>query len=129
MKLQRIRLVVALLALAPACTSKPSTPATPATTTAAQPEPAKPGADPQADMMAVGLDALYKRGDNQAAIAQFRRLLDVNPNHYGAHYQLAVALERSGDPAAKDEWKKVLAAATSINDAPTIKDAKAHLGI
>ena len=40
--------------------------------------------------MGRGLDALYKRHDPASAAAEFRRVLESNPDHYGAKFQLAV---------------------------------------
>ena len=60
-------------------------------------------ASPEA-LMKAGLDALYTRNDPNAAAAQFRRLLAVNPTHYGATYQLATALDRAGRPAEARPW-------------------------
>lgn len=127
-----VRTIVSVSLMA-ACTNKapPSVPAaSPASAVAAPaPEATAVAADPQAELMGIGLNALYQKGDAKAAIEPFRRVLSLNPTHYGAHYQLAVALERSGDVGAKDEWAKVLAAATEINDVATVKDAKTHLGL
>src|SRR5438132_13950693 len=56
-------------------------------------------------MMQVGLDLLYTNNDPPAAAAQFRKVLEHNPRHYGATYQLAVALDRSGQPdEAQPVW-------------------------
>jgi Flp pilus assembly protein TadD len=50
-------------------------------------------------LMKAGLDALYTRSDPAAAAAEFRKVLTLNPDHYGATYQLATALDRVGKPA------------------------------
>src|SRR5207245_11282985 len=52
----------------------------------------------QEAMMRVGLDLLYAKGDPAAAAAQFRKVLERNPTHYGATLQLATALDRAGNP-------------------------------
>ena len=79
-------------------------------------------------MMSAGLDALYKRGDPTAAVAQFRKLLERNPTHYGATFQLAMALDRAGRAAeARPLWEKVLNMAEGYNDAQTAATARARL--
>lgn len=63
----------------------------------------------QAAIMKAGLDALYGNGNPNAAAAEFRKLLERNPTHYGATYQLATALDRAGKPAeALPLWEKVV---------------------
>src|SRR5262249_26870728 len=49
-------------------------------------------------VMKSGLDLLYMRNNPAGAVPLFRRVLVLNPTHYGATYQLAVALDRSGQP-------------------------------
>jgi hypothetical protein len=127
---------VALAALtATACTNKNKPATQPAAAEAGAPKAVEsPSAspatavDPQAELMKAGLESLYQKADYQAAAAQFRNVLTLNPTHYGARYQLAMALERAGDPTAKAEWQKVLDAATAISDQQTAADARAHLG-
>src|SRR5207249_1472287 len=79
-------------------------------------------------LMRVGLDALYTRHNAAAAAAQFRKVLDRNPRHYGATFQLAVALDHSGQPAeARPMWEKVLEMAEGARDKPTADRARARL--
>lgn len=79
-------------------------------------------------MMKAGLDALYARNDPTEAAVQFRKVLAQNPNHYGATFQLAMALERSNNsPEAQSEWKKMLTMAESINDKQTADIVRTHL--
>jgi Flp pilus assembly protein TadD len=79
-------------------------------------------------LMARGLDLLYRRNDPVAAVAQFRRVLDLNPMHYGATYQLATALDRSGKRTeARAIWEKVLGMAVSYKDERTAATARARL--
>ena len=79
-------------------------------------------------LMKAGLDALYTRGDPNAAAAQFRKVLERNPNHYGANFQLAMALDRAGKPAeARPLWKQVLKMAESSNDKLRADTARARL--
>jgi Tfp pilus assembly protein PilF len=79
--------------------------------------------------MKAGMDALYARKDPIAAATQFRKVLERNPSHYGAAFQLATALDRAGKPAeARPLWEKVLKMAEGYNDAPTVATARTRLG-
>jgi cytochrome c-type biogenesis protein CcmH/NrfG len=78
--------------------------------------------------MTLGLEALYKRHDPALATARFREVLAKNPEHYGATFQLATALEQAGKPAeAKPVWEKMLGMAEATRDAATIEQARARL--
>jgi tetratricopeptide (TPR) repeat protein len=69
-------------------------------------------------LMKAGLDALYAQNDPEAAAAQFRQLLARNPTHYGATFQLAMALDRGGKrDEARPLWEKVLKMAEGYQDA------------
>lgn len=82
----------------------------------------------QAAMMAVGLDTLYRRRDPVTAAAEFRRVLERNPIHYGATFQLATALDRAGKAAeARPLWERVLGMAERLKDQPTAAAARARL--
>jgi Tfp pilus assembly protein PilF len=79
-------------------------------------------------MMALGLDLLYKRNNPAAAAEQFRKVVDRNPTHYGATYQLATALDKSGQTAqARRLWEKVLGMAVMYKDARTEETARTRL--
>ena len=79
-------------------------------------------------MMQAGLDALYRQHDAQAAAAQFRQVLERNPNHYGATYQLASALDQAGKrDEARPVWEKVLQMAEGYNDTPTADTVRVRL--
>jgi Tfp pilus assembly protein PilF len=79
-------------------------------------------------MMAVGLELLRKKNNPAAAADQFRELLRKNPTHYGAHLQLAKALDLAGKPAeARPYWEKLLSMAQAINDTATIITARTRL--
>jgi Flp pilus assembly protein TadD len=79
-------------------------------------------------LMNAGLDALYRTKDPSAAAVQFRKVLELNPNHYGATYQLATALDRVGKPAeARVLWEKVLKMAEGYKDQDTLATTKARL--
>ena len=81
----------------------------------------------EAQMMDSGL-ARLRAGDNAAAEQQFRSLLERNPTHYGAHYQLAVALDRGGKPTdARLVWDQVRVAAEAAKDSATLATVRARL--
>ena len=79
-------------------------------------------------MMKEGMDALYARHDPAAAATLFRQVLERNPTHYGATYQLAAALDKAGRPAeARPLWEKVLVMAEGHKDQGTVDTARARL--
>lgn len=79
-------------------------------------------------MMQVGLDLLYAKNDPQAAAGEFQQVLGQNPKHYGATYQLAVALDRAGRPdEALPVWERMLKMADEISDAPVADLVRARL--
>lgn len=79
-------------------------------------------------LMARGLDLLYSRQDAANAAGHFKLVLQRNALHYGANFQLAMALDRAGQPAeARAYWVKVLDMATSYKDAGTVEAARARL--
>ena len=79
-------------------------------------------------MMKSGLDLLYTKHDPNAAAAHFRKLLERNPNHYGATFQLAAALDQAGKKAeARPIWEKMLKLAEAANDKETLKSARDRL--
>jgi len=83
---------------------------------------------PEDTAMKAGLDALYGKKDAAAAVVEFRKVLEVNPNHYGATFQLARALDESGKPAeARALWEKALRMADGFKDAETAKMARERL--
>jgi len=85
-------------------------------------------ADPDADAMKAGMDALYAKKDVDAAIAQFRAVLKKNPTHYGALYQLATALDQAKKPSdARPLWEKVLKMAEALPDEKTAAVARERL--
>jgi tetratricopeptide (TPR) repeat protein len=94
--------------------------------------PAPPAGTPAGGseaFMQAGLDALYKRNDPTAAAAEFRKVLALNPTHYGATYQLATALDRAGKPdEARPLWEKMLPMAEAAHDDATLAAARARLG-
>jgi tetratricopeptide (TPR) repeat protein len=56
-------------------------------------------------------------------------VLAANPNHYGATYQLAAALDAAGHPnEARPLWQNMLALAESAGDKQTAATAREKLG-
>jgi len=77
-------------------------------------------------LMRAGLAALYTQRNPNAAAVQFRKLLEHNPTHYGATFQLAMALDRAGRPAeARPLWEKALKVAEENSDKATADTARA----
>lgn len=104
----------AALLLAASCNGKDAAPAA--------------AADPDAQAMQRGLGLLHERKDPVGAEAVFREVLQRTPTHYGARYQLAVALDRGGRPGeARAVWQQVLGAAQNVADSATIRTAQARL--
>ena len=90
--------------------------------------PATVKADPDAELMARGVNLLYQSKDPIGAEPVFREVLQHNPAHYGANYQLAVALDRGGKPEqARPFWETVLKNAQAINDSNSVRAARARL--
>lgn len=83
----------------------------------------------ESTLMNAGLDALYSRRDYGAAISAFRDVLSRSPTHYGANFQMAVALDAAGrHPEAVPYWKTVLRIARSVGDKATGDTAAQRLG-
>jgi len=84
--------------------------------------------DEDGALMKAGLEALHARHDPETAVVQFRKVLEHNPNHYGATFQLAAALEAAGRPdEARPLWEKMVVMAESYQDTETAAMARAHL--
>ena len=80
--------------------------------------------------MKAGLSAMYERKAFRAAVPLFREVLANRPDHYGATFQLAKALDQSGDSAsALPVWKHMLDLARSAGDSATLQSVKSRLGI
>jgi Flp pilus assembly protein TadD len=85
-----------------------------------------PGSDEA--LMAQGLDKLYKTNDPVGAQDLFRQILKHTPTHYGAHYQLAVSLDRGGSPVeARPVWDEMRKLAEAINDTTTLRTVRTRL--
>ena len=86
------------------------------------------GASSAEALMQSGLDALYAQRKPEEAAAYFRKVLDRNPTHYGATYQLAKALDASGHgDEAQRLWATVLQMAEGYGDQTTAATARARL--
>jgi hypothetical protein len=80
--------------------------------------------------MRAGLAALYDRHDPHAAAGLFRETLRLRPDHYGATFQLAKALDQGGDSVtATVVWKRMLELATAQHDEATVKTVRSRLGL
>lgn len=89
---------------------------------------AAPDTASQGGLMVRGLDLLHKRNDPASAAEQFRAILQRNPSHYGANYQLATALDRLNRRAeARPIWQRVLGMATGYKDSTTMRIARERL--
>lgn len=89
---------------------------------------AQPDTLSQAAMMNQGLDLLYRKGDPAEAGDKFRQVLQRNPTHYGATFQLAKALDQAGKSnEARPYWQKMVTMAYGIKDKSTADTARARL--
>jgi len=70
----------------------------------------------------------YRLGDLATAVDRYRTVLAIDPHHYGAHYQVAVALLGSG---RKDEalaaWRRFVPLADALGDRTSIDGAPPEL--
>ena len=89
---------------------------------------AQPDTVSQEAMMMTGLTLMYVKSEPAAAADQFRRVLERNPVHYGAHFQLARALALAGDYAgAKAEYRELLNVWKQADpDVPAVRQAKSE---
>jgi tetratricopeptide (TPR) repeat protein len=79
-------------------------------------------------LMAAALAKLYQDRDAVGAIPLLEDVIQRSPTHYGAHYQLAVALDLAKRPAeARAAWERVLTMAQANRDGPTEAKARARL--
>ncbi len=91
-------------------------------------EPLAASTDAQAALVQQGMSLLHERKDPVAAEAAFRKVLELNPAHYGATYQLAVALDRAGRTAeARRQWETVLKNAEAAQDTASARVARSRL--
>jgi len=81
-------------------------------------------------LMQAALAAFYERNDAHTAVEKFREVLQHQPFHYGATYQLAKALDQDGRPVeAAVWWTKVLEAAQLVGDTTTARQARERLAV
>ena len=78
--------------------------------------------------MRAGLLYHYRLGDRATAVERYRTALALDPQHYGAHYQLPVALLGAG---RRDEalaaWRRFVPLAEAIGDKASIDGAPPDL--
>jgi len=80
--------------------------------------------------MKAGLAAMYERRNPREAVPLFRQTLANRPDHYGALFPLAKALDQTGDSvSALPLWKQMLDAARAQGDSATLRIVKARLGV
>jgi tetratricopeptide (TPR) repeat protein len=78
--------------------------------------------------MNAGVELLHSQKQPSKAVAYFQEVLATWKTHYGAKYQLAVALEQSNQrDASKTAWTRVQQAATEIGEAADIDAATSAL--
>lgn len=83
---------------------------------------------PEESLMADGLYALRTLNDPAHAAESFRRVLELNPTHYGATFQLARALDASGRPGeARRYWEQAEVMAEKYADRATLEAARTRL--
>jgi hypothetical protein len=76
-----------------------------------------------------GINKLYSRRDPRAAEADFRKVLAVEPDHYGALQALALALDETGQSnESRPIWNRVLTMARQFNDPRTAELAAQRIG-
>jgi tetratricopeptide (TPR) repeat protein len=82
----------------------------------------------EAVLMDSGTTILYTNKDPNRAAGYFARVHQANPKHYGAHYQMAVALDSSGRVnEAKEAWQLFLPMAQAANDTASAGKAQRRI--
>ena len=80
-------------------------------------------ADADAAMLA-GLVYHHHLGQSARAVERYQTVLQLEPHHYGAHYQIALALLASGRTAdARAAWREFVGLAAAIGDRESIDGA------
>ncbi|MCW5890940.1 MAG: tetratricopeptide repeat protein [bacterium] len=78
--------------------------------------------------MRAGLLYAWRLRNPSRAVPRFRSVLALMPTHYGAHYQLAVALLADGQvEAARTAWNRFVPMAQAIGDTASLASAPAAL--
>jgi len=82
----------------------------------------------QVNLMQEGMAALYDAKEPGRAACLFKQVLDWEPEHFGATYQFAVALERAGKRGESLMfWARVALPAEDIGDEKTLAKAMTRL--
>jgi tetratricopeptide (TPR) repeat protein len=82
----------------------------------------------ESSLMTAGLNALYQERNGAKAATYFRQVLAQNPDHYGANFQIAAALDLQGErEEANTYWKKTLALANQYRDTAIARAAERRL--
>ena len=82
----------------------------------------------EVSLMTAGLNALYQERDGAKAAEYFRKILAQNPDHYGANFQIAAALDLQGArEQANPYWEKTLSLAKKYADTATAGVAATRL--
>ncbi len=80
-------------------------------------------------LMARGVNLLYVKNEADSAVMMFREILANAPEHYGAMFQLARALDRAGRTAeARAAWERFLPVAEAQGDTQNAALARTQLG-
>jgi hypothetical protein len=75
-----------------------------------------------------GINRMYSRRDPRAAQEAFRKVLSLEPDHYGALQALALALDETGQSnESRPIWERVLAMAKQFNDSRTAELAEERI--
>lgn len=78
--------------------------------------------------MLAGLVYHHQLGEPARAVEHYRTVLTLDPNHYGAHYQVAMALLASGRmDDARAAWRAFVPLAERIGDRASLARAPAEL--
>jgi tetratricopeptide (TPR) repeat protein len=81
---------------------------------------------PDVSEMNAGL--ALEASDPAGAAMHFRKVLLLNPDHYGANFQLARSLDLAGNAGeARPVWEHVVQLAQAIDDRPILDVARAQL--
>lgn len=82
----------------------------------------------QAALMTLAMDLRGAKKQPGLAVVQYRLVLQRNPSHYGAQYQIAAALDEAGrQTEAREYWVKMLPVAEAQKDQATVAKVKARL--
>jgi tetratricopeptide (TPR) repeat protein len=87
--------------------------------------------DPTHSMAAMNIGLLhhYRLGLPADAVPYYAAVLDIVPDHYGAHFQLALAHHAAGNHReAARAWQRFLPLAEAIGDAAAIASGASRLG-